>query len=700
MAKLPNKRREFLNRIAKELLILLGSSTLVAGLFMTAITMFSIPYGINTWNKGGVSDGAANVWNTIADTLGKSNYILIRKYDTAGGDCGTFLTLVLIGLMIVCYLIFKSRNLLLVLVPAVPLLVFSIGFGIYPSAVSVTILVTGVATQVIHGNMGERFGLTGVIMVVCSVAFILPFAVTGTGLSLIEKPYALKKIADSAYEKTGLLRYGRDTLGNGDMITDKRSGKTKALSVKMEKPHPMYLRGFVGENFDGRRWLPLDKELHYESLPVFKGLGKANFNARGQLADAARIAGMKENGGKVEIETIGASRLYAYTPYEITGKKPAGTKDWSGAFLTGDGLRGVNSYSYTAGEDLTSVWTDVAGKLYSSEESESIKKYSAAESHYNVFAYKNYTFLTDAQVETLADEIGTRGNQEKGHIAYKTAISKVKSYFDNNVIYADLDKSKTDSLSPVEKFFKSHKGRDVDYAAAAVLMFRYYGIPARYVEGYLITTDAAKKMQPGKKRTIRSDEQHAWPEIYIDGVGWVPVEVCAEYYNKMPQADMNRGLSSASSSNPFNQSERVTSRKPVKEPKRQTEKNIPWKEILIIVGIVILSILIVFGVIGSALILRKVYRRRKLFAQRNVSKAICAMMDYARIKELVLSVHVISIGNEAAYSSHVLDEDKRSRVLDDIKRAKEEKRSRKNPIKGENQSLRGLKHEKQETSKI
>ena len=75
-------------------------------------------------------------------------------------------------------------------------------------------------------------------------------------------------------------------------------------------------------------------------------------------------------------------------------------------------------------------------------------------------------------------------------------------------------------------------------------------------------------------------------------------------------------------------------------------------------------------------------------------------MDYARNKELVLSVHVISIGNEAAYSSHVLDEDKRSRVLDDIKRAKEEKRSRKNPIKGETQNLRGLKHEKQETSKI
>ena len=109
---------------------------------------------------------------------------MIRKYDTAGGDCGTFLTLVLIGLMIVCYLIFKSRNLLLVLIPAVPLLVFSIGFGIYPSAVSVTILVTGLATQVIHGNMGERFGLTGVIMVICSVAFILPFAATGTDLSL------------------------------------------------------------------------------------------------------------------------------------------------------------------------------------------------------------------------------------------------------------------------------------------------------------------------------------------------------------------------------------------------------------------------------------------------------------------------------------------------------------------------------------
>lgn len=42
------------------------------------------------------------------------------------------------------------------------------------------------------------------------------------------------------------------------------------------------------------------------------------------------------------------------------------------------------------------------------------------------------------------------------------------------------------------------KGYDVQFATAATLMFRYYGIPARYAEGYLLTPEDAEKMKAGE----------------------------------------------------------------------------------------------------------------------------------------------------------------------------------------------------------
>ena len=42
----------------------------------------------------------------------------------------------------------------------------------------------------------------------------------------------------------------------------------------------------------------------------------------------------------------------------------------------------------------------------------------------------------------------------------------------------------------VQDFLVNTKsGYSVHFATAATLMFRYFGLPARYVEGYLITPD-------------------------------------------------------------------------------------------------------------------------------------------------------------------------------------------------------------------
>lgn len=56
-------------------------------------------------------------------------------------------------------------------------------------------------------------------------------------------------------------------------------------------------------------------------------------------------------------------------------------------------------------------------------------------------------------------------------------------------------------------------------------MFRIFGVPARYVTGYaapatIFTMDASGNYTA----LLQSDNSHAWAEIYMEGVGWVPVE--------------------------------------------------------------------------------------------------------------------------------------------------------------------------------
>ena len=60
-------------------------------------------------------------------------------------------------------------------------------------------------------------------------------------------------------------------------------------------------------------------------------------------------------------------------------------------------------------------------------------------------------------------------------------------------------------------------------------MFRYFGIPARYVEGYIITPEDANSAKSGEPIAVTGENAHAWAEYYRDGVGWIPFEATPPY---------------------------------------------------------------------------------------------------------------------------------------------------------------------------
>ena len=66
------------------------------------------------------------------------------------------------------------------------------------------------------------------------------------------------------------------------------------------------------------------------------------------------------------------------------------------------------------------------------------------------------------------------------------------------------------------------------YATAFVLLARSYGIPARYVQGFRAPVANASH----GKASVLSSFAHAWPEAYLEGIGWIGFE---------PTAGMRRG---------------------------------------------------------------------------------------------------------------------------------------------------------------
>lgn len=63
------------------------------------------------------------------------------------------------------------------------------------------------------------------------------------------------------------------------------------------------------------------------------------------------------------------------------------------------------------------------------------------------------------------------------------------------------------------------------FATAFVLLARAEGLPARYVEGFCVPLTGNKNMK------VTANMAHAWPEVYIEGKGWIPFEPTPGYYD-------------------------------------------------------------------------------------------------------------------------------------------------------------------------
>ena len=133
---------------------------------------------------------------------------------------------------------------------------------------------------------------------------------------------------------------------------------------------------------------------------------------------------------------------------------------------------------------------------------------------------------SDPRFEALATRILKKSLPEDADIddpIYKTAA--VVRWLGQNGSYTRRNMHAT-AADPLASFlFGNLTGYCTHFSHAAVSLLRTMGIPARVATGYAVE---ASRRQGGSALLIMGGDAHAWPEVYVDGVGWVVMDIAVQ----------------------------------------------------------------------------------------------------------------------------------------------------------------------------
>jgi transglutaminase-like putative cysteine protease len=119
----------------------------------------------------------------------------------------------------------------------------------------------------------------------------------------------------------------------------------------------------------------------------------------------------------------------------------------------------------------------------------------------------------------VSEEIGAIAEEFREEESLRS-LANLARFFSDEFEYS-LDPPQPRARSALVGFFltESRSGYCVHFATAFTLIARYYGIPARYVTGYLVIMNDQGLTQP-----ITGLSAHAWPEIWTSETGWTVFE--------------------------------------------------------------------------------------------------------------------------------------------------------------------------------
>ncbi|MDY5842496.1 MAG: transglutaminase-like domain-containing protein [Peptoniphilaceae bacterium] len=158
-------------------------------------------------------------------------------------------------------------------------------------------------------------------------------------------------------------------------------------------------------------------------------------------------------------------------------------------------------------------------------------------------------------------------------MTFSSRISLMREHFRTSYTYDLKASAIPDGELFIDNFLTNKKGYCVYFATAWSILLRDIGYETRYAEGFLVPQASAD--QSVSTRTLTGNNAHAWTEIYVDGIGWLPLEATPESHiasisNQIPNDPKNTP--------PQESSSQESSKNETSEQKSSSEQNSESKQ--------------------------------------------------------------------------------------------------------------------------
>ena len=153
--------------------------------------------------------------------------------------------------------------------------------------------------------------------------------------------------------------------------------------------------------------------------------------------------------------------------------------------------------------------------------------------------WEHYTSRpSDRRYQELADRAVLQLKPEYRDDSFARAAA-IKFWLEKNSTYS-LETDHEKAADPVADFlFGDRVGHCVYFAHSACLLFRTQGIASRVGAGYAVN---ARNRGGGSALLVRERDAHAWPEIYLEGAGWVVLDISPAKSLAPPEDAPDQGL--------------------------------------------------------------------------------------------------------------------------------------------------------------
>ena len=554
-------------------------------------------------------NGFAALWNETRDLWANEKGILLALAET--DSSGLWLASILLGFFLAALSLALSR---------------------VPTLASVFLILLTVAAGLVHvtpwlfvASWVALLLLAWQKNTVSAINFLLLGAVVLGIAALVLQAGTMQRLSQNAKDALHHWRYEKaDKVLPEGRLSQKlpeNFGEKVLLSVTSDHSDLLYLRGFVGDVYESGDWSPLSSRFVSESRDLFYWLHENGFYPQAQFAlSAARTEEYKTE--TIQIQNLSACSLYRYEPFSVLPTNAGTSKNLllPSAVKT-SGWSGEREYSYTVIADASSILPQILDDL---QQNEANGAYLQLESAYRDFV-DSYAL---AVPQEFTGEMGSLLEETKQNLNFSGELSK--------------EQAQLCALSFLETCFDGNpsllldstvKGSTYQYATVAALALRYYGIPARYVEGFTVKTAENENI------SVTGENAGAWVEVYQDGVGWLPLALTPGLESLAPEQTESGIKPVGTGENGTNSGPHITEGQEPEEQdadQSETPDNTPdggqrtgllatpafW--LLLVLGVLLLFVLLIL--IRHHVLLKK---RRKMFENENNSESVSSLFSDA-----------------------------------------------------------------------